>query len=75
LGSWEKTKTVLGKIRQAEGKREQEEDEADTGRKRSTKQTGGQSERANPSGRKIDIDILKRVPVFTGGMDDVVRTM
>lgn len=51
LGSWEKTKTVLGKIRQAEGKREQEEDEADTGRKRVTKQTGGQSERANPSGR------------------------
>lgn len=51
LGSWEKTKTVLGKIRQAEGKIEQEEDEADTGRKRVTKKTGGQSERANPSGR------------------------
>ncbi len=75
MGSGEKTKTVLGKIRQAEGKREQEKDEAHTGRKRSTKQTGGQSERANPSGRKIDIDILKRVPVFTGGMNDVVRTM
>jgi hypothetical protein len=65
-GSWAKTKTGLGK--------REEEDEADTGRKGVTKQTGGQSEGVNPRGRKIDaFDILKRVPVFTGESTDDVE--